>query len=78
MADWAWPRFRLPGAALFSSRVSERPKGPRKNNFPFWGVEALGWLGARREHTGSIRPTSNAARRDASAAENGKFFLPGP
>ena len=54
-----------------------RAKGPRKNRFPFWGVEAPGWQGARREHTGSIRPTSNAARRDASAAEHGKLFLRG-
>ncbi len=26
---------------------------------------APGWQGATREHTGSIRPRSNAARRDA-------------
>ncbi len=30
--------------------------GPVKNRFAFLGVEAPGWQGARREHTGSIRP----------------------
>ena len=50
---------------------SPKPKGPRKNKCPFWGVEAPGWPGARRERTGGIRPTSNAARRDRSAFENG-------
>ena len=53
-------------------------KGPRKNNFPSWGVEARVGQGARREHTGSMRPTSNAARRDASAAEQRELFLRGP
>ena len=33
------------------------------------GVEAPGPQGARREHTGSIRPTRNAVGRDASAVE---------
>ena len=33
------------------------------------GVEAPVQRGARREHTGSIRPTSNAVGRDASAPE---------
>ena len=32
-------------------------------------AEAPGWQGARRAHTGSMQPTSNAARRDASALE---------
>ena len=59
------PFERRGGAAVVGIR------GPRKNNYPFWGVEALGWQGTRREHTGGIRPTSNAASRDASAAENG-------
>ena len=29
-------------------------KGPRRNRFPFWGVETPGWQGARRENAGSI------------------------
>jgi len=41
-------------------------------------VEAPGWEGARREHPGSIRPMSNVARRDGSAAKNVKVFLTGP
>ena len=53
-------------------------KDPVKNKFALGGVAAPGWQGARGEHTGSIRPTSNAARWDASAAENGKWFLRGP
>ena len=44
-------------------------KDPVKNEFAWVGVAALGWQGARGEHTGSIRPTRNAAKRDASAAE---------
>ena len=47
------------GAATLSAIVSD--KGPRKTNYPFWGVEAPAWQGARREPTGSIRPASNAA-----------------
>ena len=38
------------------------------------GVEALASQGRRKENTGSIRPTSNAARRDASAPENARDF----
>ncbi len=30
--------------------------GSAQEQVAFWGVEALGWPGARREHTGSIRP----------------------
>jgi hypothetical protein len=41
-------------------------------------VEEPGWQGARREHTGSIRPTRNAARQDGSAARNVKLFFTGP
>ena len=44
----------------------------------FLGVEAPGWEGARREHTGSMRLTSNDASRDGSAARNVKLFLLGP
>ncbi len=29
-------------------------EGPRKNNFPFWGIEAPGWQGARTKNAGSI------------------------
>ena len=74
-----------------SQRVGQKPgggtvlafytiwaKGPAKNTFAFLGVEAPGWQGTRREHTGSIRPTSDAARRDGSAARNVKIFLTGP
>ena len=39
------------------------------------GIEALDWPGVRREHPGSIRSTSNAARRDASVAENEEGIL---
>ena len=53
-------------------------KDPVKNEFALVGVAAPGWQGARGEHTGSIRPTRNAARRDGSAATNGKLFLTGP
>ena len=44
-------------------------------------VEGARRLGMRavllEEHTGSIRPTRNAARRDGSAAKNVKLFLTG-
>ena len=33
------------------------------------GAEALGSPGARNEHAGSLQPTSNAARRDASVVD---------
>ena len=59
-------------------RGSSGSKGPGKNKFALLGVEAPGWEGARREHPGSIRPMSNAARRDGSAANKVKLFLPGP
>ena len=59
-------------------RGSSGSKGPGKNKFALLGVEAPGWEGARREHFGSIRPMSNAARRDGAAANNVKFFLTGP
>ncbi len=38
------------------------------------GVGAPVPHGARREHTGSIRPTGNVAGRDASAAEGGRIY----
>ncbi len=56
---------------------SRRAEGPGKNKFSLWGVEARGWQGARRDQTGSMRPTSNAARWNASAAEHGTLFLRG-
>ena len=59
-------------------RGSSGSKGPVKNEFALLDVEAPGWEGARREHPGSIRPMSNAARRDGAAAKNVKFFLTGP
>jgi len=55
--------------------VRRVPQGPRKHTFRLWGLEAPGWPGARTEHTGSIRPTNNAARRDASAAERAEVIL---
>ena len=59
-------------------RGSSGSKGPVKKKFALLGVEAPGWEGARREHPGSIRPMSNAARRDGAAANNVKLFLTGP
>ena len=47
-------------------------RGPVKKKFESLGVEAPGWPGARREHTGSIRLTGNAARWDGSAVKNVK------
>ena len=58
--------------------ASGRERPPGRAGSHSMDVEALGWQGARREHTGSIRPTSNAARRDGSAARNVKLFLTGP
>ena len=51
--------------------------GPGQEYVRIWGVETLGWQGARREHTGRIRPTRNAARREGSAAKNVKLFWTG-
>ena len=59
-------------------RGSSGSKGPVKNEFALLDVEAPGWEGARREHPGSIRPMSNVARRDGSAATNVKLFLTEP
>nr|ABZ06414.1 hypothetical protein ALOHA_HF4000009L19ctg1g10 [uncultured marine microorganism HF4000_009L19] len=42
---------------------------------PFLGP---GWQDPRREHTGSVRLTRNAARRNGSAAPNRNLFLRGP
>ena len=42
------------------------------------GVEAPARQGARSAHTGGMEATSNAARRDASAATMTKVFLRGP
>jgi hypothetical protein len=42
------------------------------------GVESPGRQGARKENTESIRPTSNAARRDESAARSHKLFMDRP
>jgi hypothetical protein len=39
--------------------------------------EAPGLLGARREHTGSMRPTSNNAGQDASMAERSRILETG-
>src|SRR5659263_442218 len=41
------------------------------------GVESPGRQGARKENTESIRPTSNAARRDESAPRSHKLFMDG-
>src|SRR3990172_4706686 len=41
-------------------------------------VESPGRQGARRENTGSIRPTSNAARRDESAPRSHRLFMDRP
>src|SRR3990170_8206944 len=42
------------------------------------GVESPGRQGARKENTGSIRPTSNAARRDESAPRSHRLFMEWP
>ena len=42
---------------------------PLMNTVSTEGVEAPASQGTRREHTGGMRPTSNAARWDESAAE---------
>src|SRR5258705_1975193 len=42
------------------------------------GVEAPAWQGARSAHTGRMQATSNAARRDASAARMMRLFSDGP
>ena len=68
-----------PGSLADRSPSARVGVGSAQEQVPrFWGVEAPGWQGARRVHTGSIRPTSNAARRDKSAAEHGKLFVRGP
>ena len=36
-----------------------------------------GWQGATREHTSSIRPRSNTARRDAAPVECSRTFTTG-
>ena len=41
-------------AVRFDKRLPAPAKGPRRNKFPFWGVEALGWQGAKRENAESI------------------------
>ena len=69
---------RRPSGEGDGSAAARPIRGPVKNRFAFLGVEAPGWQGARREHTSSIRPTRNAARRDGSAARNVKLFLTGP
>ena len=38
-------------------------KGPGRNKFAIWGVDTLGWQGARRANSRSIQATSNAASR---------------
>src|SRR5512140_2027162 len=42
------------------------------------GVESPGRQGARKENTGSIRPTSNAARREESAPRSHRLFMEWP
>src|SRR5204862_6972701 len=42
------------------------------------GVEAPARQGARSAHTGCMKATSNAARRDASAARVAQLFPDGP
>src|SRR5258705_498444 len=42
------------------------------------GVEAPARQGARSAHTGRMKATSNAARRDASAARAAQLFPDGP
>ena len=42
------------------------------------GVEAPARQGARSAHTGCMKATSNAARRDASAARVRSYFRTGP
>ena len=55
----------LTDAAGLSPRAG---KGPVRNELDILGVEALDWQGGR-EHTASIRPTSNVDRRDGSAVK---------
>src|SRR4029077_12470384 len=50
-------------------------KGPGWNEVVELGVEAPARQGARSAHTGSMKATSNAARRDASAARSVNLIL---
>jgi hypothetical protein len=56
--------FTCPFAAGASVRARQRIR------FALMGVEAPARQGARSAHTGSMLATSNAARRDASAARS--------
>ena len=50
-----------------------------KNNFPFLGVEAPDWQGARSVNNSQpISTTSNAARRDGSAHKMRSYFCASP
>jgi peptide-methionine (R)-S-oxide reductase len=42
------------------------------------GVEAPGWQGAKRAHTGGTQPMSNTASRDGAAAKCRGYFSAGP
>ena len=55
-------------AALGALATLAASKGPSTNDVCVLGVEAPARQGARSAHTGSMQATSNAARRDASAA----------
>jgi hypothetical protein len=62
-----------------SVKCDEAPaaKDPVRNKSVIVGVEAPARQGARSAHTGSMKATSNAARRDASAATVIELFLIG-
>jgi len=53
-------------------------KGSGVNNFAIWSAETPDWQGARRAHSRSTQPTSNAARRDGSALQMVMLFAPEP
>jgi hypothetical protein len=65
----------LDNVARFCTRISEsRHQGLEGNNCPSWGVEAPVGQGARSAHTRGMQATSNAGRRDGSAAQLGQLF----
>ena len=78
------PDHRLPMIAFAHGALSEIraaiavPKGSRRNNFAFFGVETPDWQGARRANSRRIETPSNAVRRDVSAYINGKLFFREP
>ncbi len=63
---------------LGTTAIAERLRARPEIRASFLGVEAPARQGARSAHTGRMQATSNAARRDASAARMAQLFPGGP